>query len=528
MTRSKQENREFTRASGVMAFFTMISRILGLVRNQLLGHFFGAGFAADAFIAAFTIPNALRRLFGEGALTPAFVSLFMRHLRSGPQSWRGFLSSTFYWQTLVVGGLACLGMIYAEPLVRLYVPDFADEAGKLELTVQLTQILFPFILIISWAALAMGVLNSFRKFALPAFGPAILNLSVILLVPSFILYFSPDFEPKIYIFAFAILAGVCVQVGAQIPSLVKLKAFPSFKFRWKDSRVWALAQLLIPSIFGMGVYQLNIIVNRRFASDIPGAVSHLFYSDLLIELPVSLIATSMSVAAVPSFTRLIVEKDKRSLSQTFEYAMSLNLSLALPAALGLLSLALPLISMIFQTGRFEYSDSLVASQCLQAYALGLPFFCALRTLIPLFYGFKDTRSPVYAGILALVVNFLAAWQLSQVFGAPGIALATSISALVNFLALSLLLRHHFRDFSWVKIFVAFLKASLAAGLMVVCIRFGAQLISPNLWTEPGIKLSKILAGLGLVGFGAIVYFSSALLLKVPAISDLIRKLLKRT
>lgn len=522
MSDTASESREIRRASGILAGGTLVSRVLGLIRNQILSYFFGAGIEADAFIAAFTIPNALRRLFGEGGLTPAFVSLFTRSLDEGRSQWHSFLNNSFMWLNLIVGSLCILGMIFAEQLVSLYVPEYRDTPGKFELTVQLTRLLFPFILMISWAAFFMGVLNSFKHFTLPALGPAVLNATAIVLTPLFLLYIFPGTTKGIFIFAACILVGVFIQVLIQLPKLKAHEAMPHLHFKLRDKRVLELALLLGPAVFSMAIHQLNIIVNRVFASSIPGGVSYLFYADLIVELPVSLIATSMASAAVPSFSRLLSQDKKEELAESFQYSMNLNASLAMPAAVGLMALNLPIVSCLFFSGKFHLQDLDVTAQALFNYSLGLPLFCLMRSLFPLFFASKDTKTPAVAGMLALVVNFFGAWQLSKIHGAPGISLSTSIASSVNFLVLLFVAWKRFPFFPWGKIFFQIGKAVLAAAIMWLSIQGLGRVFDQGVWMNAGIRLDKIAILASYIFFGGAIYFLSAKILGLKEFTSILK------
>ncbi len=487
--------------------------------------------AADAFIAAFTIPNALRRLFGEGALTPAFVSLFTREIQSGEtkESWKSFLASSLFWLTSLTSLLSLIGILISPWLVRLYVPEFSDTEGKMALTILLTQILWPFLVFISLAALFMGVLNSFNHFAAPALGPAAMNITVVLLAPLLFAldWDGPNDEYRVHIFAIVTVVSSITQLLIQLPALKRAGALKLPKFKIKDPRVFELFKLLVPSVFGMAIYQINIIINRVFASDIPGAVSHLYYSDLLIELPVSLIATSMSVASVPSFSRLFHAGDREALGDSFRFSISVNLGLAMPAAIGLICLATPLISSVYYSGQFTAEDLKQSSICLIYYAVGLPFFCALRSVLPLFFAAKDTFSPTMAGFIAMAVNFVAAWKLSESFGAPGIALATTISSLVNLMILSIITLRRFPDFPWKTIVSNFFRTLVAALGMGAGLYTLQKVLLNEVWNLEGIRFEKIGPLLLFVSVGAVSYFVLAHLLKIQEMKALTSHLLKR-
>ena len=524
------EKQQIVRASKIMAVFTLFSRLLGLVRNQILSHFFGATWVADAFIAAFTIPNALRRLFGEGALTPAIVSIFTRVLK-GPQEAgqrRAFVSASFWWLSSVLVLVVLAGILLAPVLVRLYVPEFVNVPGKMELTISLTRWLFPFILFLGWAALAMGLLNSIGLFGVSAFSPALLNIAVIIVVPTLLFTFQPDPTTGIFIFASAVLMGGALQAFIHLWPLSKNALIPSLVPSLTSPHLTDLKKLMLPSVLAMGTYQLNIIVNRVFASQIDGAVSHLFYADLILELPISLIAVSLGTAVVPTFSRYATTGDHKGLGDTFRFALEGALFFAIPAMLGVLVLATPLCSSLYFSGKFTLHDLEVSSLCLMAYSLGLPFFAALRILTPLFFAQKDTVTPTIVSFVALTVNFVAAWKLSSFWGASGIALATVISSIVNFFVLGMIVFFKHRDFEWSLMTKSVLKIVFSSALMGGALVLILQSLPTDFWTSSGITMKKLSALLGLVALGITAFGVAALFLKLPQAQAVYSRLRSKT
>lgn len=528
----EDERREIGRASKIMAVFTLLSRVLGLARNLILSHFFGATYIADAFIAAFTIPNALRRLFGEGALTPAFVTTLTRAVQDSedqknPEIWKSYFRHSFTWLTIFLLIVCGLGMLFAGPIVHIYVPEFKDVPGKMELTVSLTRYLFPFILFIGWAAFFMGVLNTFRSFGLPAFGPSILNLSVIILVPLTFFFVSSDSPYAIYVYGGAFLVGGFLQALIQIPKMLSFGARPRWSLAFGDPRVIELGKILIPSAFAMGVYQLNIIVNRIFASGMEGAVSHLFFADLILELPISLIATSLGTAVLPSFSRLMAKDDKKGLANSFAYSLEGVWLLSLPAMVGMIALAQPIVSTLYLSGKFNLNDLENVSACLIAYGMGLPFFAGMRILTPVFFAAKDTKTPAIVGLVALFINLISAWQLSSLFGAWGIALATSISSAANFGILTILINKRHPDFEWKKIVGVSLRIFLAALIMGLALHYLVQLMDFSMWRVRGVSMLKITSLTGLILLGVFIYAVAAKFLKLTHLNQVL-KFKKRT
>jgi len=530
---SVEEKGEIRRASSIMALFTLLSRLLGLVRNQILSHFFGTSMVADAFVAAFTIPNALRRLFGEGALTPALVSTLTRALQESenqknPRIWQSFVSRSFFGLNLVLVIVCGLGMLVAPWLVGLYVPEFRNIPEKFELTVSLTRYLFPFILFMGWFAFFMGVLNSLRSFGISAFGPAALNLAVIIGFPVAYHLLHPDSSSAIYVYGGALLLGGIVQAAVQVPKMIQLHALPrlfeNLRETFNDPRVVELGRMLLPSAFAMSIYQLNIIVNRVFASEIPGAVSHLFYADLILELPVSLIAVSLGTAVLPSFSRLLTLDDKAGFSDTFKFSMEGVWLLSIPAMLGMLSIGVPIVSSLYFSGRFSAEDLQQVSNCLGLYALGLPFFAGIRIINPVFFSMKDTRTPALVGFICLGLNFIFAWKLSKVWGVSGIALATSLSSFFNFTILSFLSKRKLPHLPWLDILKTAFKILGASAVMGFSLRYLSESFFSEIWLHSGISLQKILClGLWVVS-GISIYLVAAKALGLKQLDSLVRRI----
>lgn len=522
----QREKQQIARASKIMGLLTLLSRLLGLVRNQILSHFFGATWVADAFIAAFTIPNALRRLFGEGALTPAIVSIFTRvlHGSKNEKEHKAFVTASFWWFTATICLVVLVGIAAAPLLVRLYVPEFDQVPGKMELTIALTRWMFPFILFIGWAALGMGFLNSMGSFGISAFSPALLNLSVIILVPISFLVWQPEPQTGIFVFGAAVVLGGLLQALIHLRPLQLKGLAPELRPSMQSPHLSDLKKLLLPSMIAMGTYQLNIIVNRVFASQIDGAVSHLFYADLILELPVSLIAVSLGTAVLPTFSRYAASGNNVGLGETFRFSLESVLFFAIPSMFGLIALATPLCSSLYFSGKFTAVDLTISSQCLVAYSLGLPFFAALRIITPLFFARKDTTTPTVVSFIALTVNFFAAWQLSLHGGAAGIALATVISSLVNSAILTALVFRQNPDFEWVKMIATTFKMLLAGLTMGVSLWAALLLLPPDFWTTSGITAAKLGTLFVLVATGALIYGIASWIFRVQQVQGIVNRL----
>ncbi|MCW8828746.1 MAG: murein biosynthesis integral membrane protein MurJ [Gammaproteobacteria bacterium] len=436
------------KSTAVFSSLTLISRILGFVRDMVFANLFGAGAATDAFFVAFKIPNFLRRLFAEGAFSQAFVPVLSEYksLRSQAEvrllvaSVSGTLGSVLLLLTL----LAVLG---AYPLVTLFAPGFVLDAddGKYALTAQMLRITFPYLLFISLTALSAGILNSYGKFAVPAVTPVWLNLSLI----GAAFWLSPHFEPSVVALAWGVFIAGVVQLLFQFPSLMRLGLLPRPRWGWRDEGVRRIMRLMLPAIFGSSVAQINLLFDTIIASFlVSGSVTWLYYSDRLVEFPLGVFGIALATVILPSLSQRHAEADPRSFSRTLDWALRWVLLIGVPAMLGLLLLAGPVLATLFQYGEFAAADVRMATLSLMAYSLGLLGFMLVKVLAPGFFARQDTRTPVRFAVYSLIANML----LNLLFVVPmalagipgphaGLALATGLAAFVNAGLLFRRLRH---------------------------------------------------------------------------------------
>lgn len=423
------------RSSGVVGVMTMLSRVLGLVRDVVFARFMGAEAGADAFFVAFKIPNFLRRLFAEGAFAQAFVPVLSEYRTQGSlQAVRGLIDRVAGCLGLTLIALTGLAVIGAPFLTMVFAPGFTNDPVRFTLAADMIQITFPYLLLISMTGFAGAILNSYDRFAVPAATPVLLNVVLI----SAALLAAPYFDPPVMALAWGVLVAGIVQLLFQLPFLWRLGLMPSPKVDWHDSGVRRVLALMAPAIFGVSVSQINLLLDTVLASFLPaGSVSWLYYSDRLAELPLGVFAIAIATVILPGLSRQHADTDPQKFNATLDWAITMVLIVAVPAAIALIVLAEPILLTLFQYGKTSLNDVAMSALSLKAYALGLLAFMLIKVLAPGYYARQDMKTPVKIGIVAMVSNMV----LNAVFVAPlyfvwnvghvGLALATSASAFIN-------------------------------------------------------------------------------------------------
>ncbi len=499
------EEKNVSRAAGVVSFFTFLSRILGLVRDMVMASFFGTGMVADAFIVAFRIPNLLRRLFAEGSLTIAFIPIFTEYLTTKSRKEAFALARTVLTLlSLVLVVVTLLGVAFAPWIVRLQAFGFGDSGAKYELTVLLTRITFPYIFLISIVAFFMGVLNSLRHFAAPAAAPIFLNVGII----GAAYWISPYCAEPVVGLAIGVLIGGIIQVAIQIPSVFKegLKIFPSWQP--KHPAVKRIGLLMLPAVFGSAVYQLNSFIGTLLASFLEeGSVSWLYFADRLVQFPLGVFAIAISTAVLPSLSTLAAKNDTREFSETLNHALCLVFFITLPATAGLVILGRPITQTLFERGAFDACSTQMTNQALFYYALGLWAYSGIRIVVSAFYALQDTKTPVKVAVAALIVNLVAALALMRPLKHGGIALALTISSSFQFCLLIYLLKTKI-DLSRLKnVLTSALKSTFASAVMGLGIFYvHSKWLFIN--SSAGLAVTAIHL-IGLVVVGIIIYFMVA-------------------
>lgn len=413
---------------------TLLSRLLGFVRDAVIASLFGTGPAADAFLVAFRIPNFLRRLLGEGAFSQAFIPVLSEQIGKGDAAGLRDLVDHAYSLLLATACLITLVAVVAAPVVVVLVaPGYAfgeldAQQEKYALVVTMLRITFPYLVLISLTAFATSILNCYRRFGWPALTPILLNLSLI----GAAIWLSPRLEQPVVALAWGVLVGGLLQLAWQLPLLKKLGLLPSFRLNLRHPGVVRIFRLLVPATVGVSVSQINLLFDTILASFlVTGSVSWLYYSDRLMELPLSLFAIALGTVLLPHLSRLYVERNPQLYKAALDWALRWVVLLGLPAATGLFVLAGPLLTTLFQYGHFSANDVVQADASLKAYALALPGAMLVKVLAPAFYARQDVRTPVRIAIIALLSNMLLNVLLIVPFAHAGLALATAVSASIN-------------------------------------------------------------------------------------------------
>lgn len=534
------------RSASVVGVAILASRVLGLIREQVFAASFGAGRELDAFVTAFRIPNLFRDLFAEGALSAAFVTSFTQTLaREGEaRAWR-LANLVVHALLVVVGGVVLLGVIAAPWVVALIAPGFADIPGKTELTVELTRVMFPFLLLVALAAVAMGMLNARGRFGVPASASSFFNLGSIVvgllgaawLAPGYLssvwqqgaasASVSPELaERAIMGMALGTVVGGALQLVVQLPSLHRL----SYRYRpilsFRDPGVRQVLALMGPATIGAAAVQINVLVNSNFASQLgDGAVSWLNVAFRFMQLPIGLFGVAVGVVALPAVSRSAERANMAEFNETIVRALRLVFGLCLPAATGLAVLAPEFVGLVYQHGRFTADDTRMAASALVAYAIGLVGYANIKVTVPAFYALGDARTPALISCLSIVVNAVGNWMVINRLGGghTGLAAVTSLVALLNFAILMVLLRRRIGAFTGLGGVVARLViASFAVGLTCVAVRSGVAAFVPVDRTSGRALVTAIALPAAAVAFATV-----ASLLGVREIGDVVERVRAR-
>jgi putative peptidoglycan lipid II flippase len=497
------------RSAGLFGLATMASRILGLIRDQVLAYYFGAGDAMDAFRVAFRVPNLVRDLFAEGAMSAAFVPTFTQELTIAGKARGWTLASNVITSLILITGILVIaGIIFAGPLVRLFASDFAEVPGKLDLTVLLARIMVPFLTLVAVAAVAMGMLNALGHFFIPALSPAMFNVATILIVVVFMPLVPAFGVQPIVLVAIATLVGGVGQLAIQWRPL----RHEGFSYRprldFADPSLRRVLLLMGPGTIGMAATQINVLVNTQFAAgEGTGAVSWLDYAFRLMYLPIGLFGVSIAAASTPALSRLAALADVGRMRSTIGAAIGLMLALNIPATVGLIVLAVPIVALIFEHGRFTAADTLATARALQFYAIGLVAYSIVRIVSPAFYALRLSRIPVTASVVSVVVNIALNIVLVRVMGYAGLALGTSIAAVSNAAVQIVLLRRELGGIEGRQLTITFVKTTIAA-LAMGAAAWYAELLLRDLFPGASILMQAIrvsgaiLAALAVLGGAA--------------------------
>jgi len=504
-------------AVGTIGVATLASRILGYARDIVIARAFGAGPVTDAFFVAFRIPNLLRRLLAEGALSTAVVPVFSATLsRGGPESFTRTVQAVAGAGLVVLGAVSALGMALAPWIVTVMAPGWRADAALFDLAITLTRMMFPYLLLVGLAALAMGALNAHHRFFTAALSPAVPNLVMIVAV----LGLRGRMAPAILSLAVGVLAGGLGQLLVQLPEVRRLGVSLRPTLDWSHPAVREIGRRLWPAAFSLAAVQVTVLVNTLLASLLPaGTVSYLYYADRVMEFPLGIFGVALATAALPSMAAQAARRDHQALGATLGFSLRLGAFITVPAAVGLVALAGPIVRLLFQRGEFGAAEAVFTAQALVAYAIGLPAFSGTRIAAQTFYALGDIRTPVYVGFVSVGANVVLALLLMWPLQHVGLALASSLSSYVNLLGLCWVLRRRSRLLG-AQGLGSSLTRTLAASLVLLawCVWLGRMLYGERYgsgWT--------ILAVAG----GVLVYGGAAAALRAPELGALLSMLRRR-
>ncbi len=497
---ARVEAGRIARAVGVLASATALSRVLGFARDVVTAGYFGAGGAMDAFLVAFRLPNVLRSLFAEGSLTVAFVPVFVETLeREGRARADHLARITMTLLGVVLVAVSALGMLGAPLLVRAMAGGFAQDPDKFALTVWLTRLVFPYIGLIGLTALAGGMLNALGDFASPALAPVVLNLGMIVCIAGL----TPWVDPPVASAAYGVLLGGALQLGLQWRSLHRRGFRFQPRWDWRDAAVRKILTLLGPRVFGVAVYQVNIFVSTVLATWLAdGSVSYLYYAERLFQLPLGVFAVAAGTAALPSLSRLAARGDLAGVRETLAETLRLTAFIVLPATVGLLTLAHPILAVLLERGAFTPAMTRATAEALMAYALALVPVAGVKVVAPAYYALGDMKTPVWAAFWSLGVNVAASLVLMGPLGHSGLALASAVSNGFNFAFLLWGLRGRIGPLAVRPLAASLGRMAAASAVMGLAVAAGAARV-PWSGSDPrgALALAALVAGGGAVYLG---------------------------
>jgi len=516
------KNGKIIRSAGVVGSFTLLSRGLGMVRDIIIAYFFGTSLIASAFFVAFTIPNLFRRLFGEGALSAAFIPVLIEtRTKQGDRAAWDLAAKVVTMTSALLTAIALIGVLVFS--VGLQIPGISE---KWMTTFALSRIMFPYVLFICLAALSMAVLNSYKHFATSAFAPCLLNL--ILIVTMLAVFPSICSEPctRAHALAWAILLAGTAQLAIQLPALKRFGCPFRFSSQWSDPRVKQMLLLMGPAALGMAVTQFNVLIDRLLAMWIgEWAPAALFYSERMIYFPLGIIATAMGTVLLPTFSAHAADKDFDSIRDTINHSLRHLVFIMAPAALGLLVLAPQILGAIFEwKGSFNTESTILSARALRFYAPGLVVFSVAKVFVPAFYSLQDTRTPVKIGIYTVLLNLTL--NLTFILTFPtywkhaGMALATVLAEIAGMTTLGVLLSRRLKNIQWHSIFRSFIRSIGCAAIMAVVAGYMVRFSSDLYIDLVPAKIAEMASVAIAIGFGALTYFLLAMILKAPELKEI--------
>lgn len=500
-----KENELVTRAAGIVGIFTFLSRIMGLTRDILIASFFGAGMVADAFFVAFRIPNLFRRLFAEGSFSVSFIPVFTEYLQKRSKHEAIYLAQTVLTAlTIILIFFTIIGIVFSPFLIKIIAPGFGGIGEKHNLAVFLTRIMFPYIFLVSLLSLFSGVLNSLKHFSAPAAAPIFLNLSMI----ATLIFLTPHMKIPSAGLAIGVIGGGILQLALQIPFLIHKGM--SFAPRWslRHPALRKIMMLMIPTIFGSAIYQVNQLVGTLLASFLEeGSISYLYYADRLVQFPLGIFAIAISTAVLPSLSREASDGDIVMLKDTLSHALRLTMFITIPAMVGLIVLRQPIVKLLFERGAFNSFSTIMTAKALLYYSLGLWSFAGLRIFVSAFYSLQDTKTPAKVAAIAMISNIIFSLILMGPLKHGGLALALSLASTVQLFILIFLLRKRLGGMRERVVVGSMVRSLISSMVMAAFIFFIYSKVVAYHFTQNTLWLTIGLSST--IVSGVIIYFVSA-------------------
>lgn len=491
---TQDDNHSVAKAAGLIGAATFSSRILGFIRDMVLARLFGATAAADAFFVAYRVPNLLRELFAEGSMSAAFIPVFTEYhtRRTKREAWE-LASAMFTTLLTIVTLIMLLGIMVAPGIVWLLAPGFHDDPSKLALTTLLTQMMFPYLVFISLAALAMGILNSLRAFAAPALSPVFFNIFII----GCAVFLSPLLAEPIYGVAIGVVAGGAAQFAMQLPGLRARGMLMGFRLEPRHPGVKRVGMLLLPSLLGLSVTQVNITISTILASFFAGGPTYLFYGMRLIQFPLGIFGVALATAILPTLSAQASRGALNELRGTLGFGLRMILFIILPAMAGLILLRTPIVHLFFEHGTFTAEDTQGTALVVLCYAVGLWAFAGVRIIVASFYSLQDTRTPAFIAIGAVMANLVLSLLFMESLHYAGLALATALAGTLNVSVLVMVLNRRLGGVDWPSVGRSAIRVLIASIPVVAACLWVADL---EVWARQGEWVSKaimLFVGIGL-------------------------------
>jgi putative peptidoglycan lipid II flippase len=523
------EKKQILKSASIISLVTIVSRILGYVRDQRMTFLLGTSLAANAFVLAYRIPNLFRRLVAEGSMTASFIPVFTTYMRekSKAEMWE-FANNLFWTLALVVALITVLGMIFSPGVIHAFTSSSGGNNVSWSEAITLNRIIFPYLFFVSLAALAMGILNCFHMFGLPAATPVLLNLSVIVFSIGAV---WPHFKDPAVSLSVGVLVGGALQFLIQVPSLVRKGMTFKFGISFSDPGIRNVARLMLPRFFGIGIGQINLFVDTYFAtaSKMPeGSLAALYIADRVMELVLGGYAIAVATAILPMMSHQAAAKDFDGLKKTLTFSVRIVAFITIPAALGLMILREPIIRVLFQHGHFVAESTRLTARCLLYYAIGLPALASVKLIVPAFYSTRDTKTPVIVAMVSLVVNAVLNVVFLQYFfrrvqnGGP--ALATALACFVDFFALFIIFRLRYGPLGITEIVRSFSKVFVCSAIMGVACWFAMHYTEFTAHSRFAVQLSVFIA---LISGAAVLYLGLAWLFRCREIEEVYGIALRR-